>query len=171
MTIFDIAVCVLAVLAVIDGWRRGFALQAFGLVAIVVGIFVAVRTGAEAGAKLPVDAQYAAPAGFFLVFMVVAIGLLLVGRVFRTLFKAAGLGMFDTLFGVIVSLLKVALVLGIMCAVFDRFNEGAHFVDRASLDRSLFYRPLCNVVDGVGMVAKSLEQGTEQVVEQAIQSI
>ena len=171
MTIFDIAVFIIAVIAAINGWRRGFAVQALGLAAIVLGIFAAVKTGAEAGAKLGIDERYAAAAGFLAVFVCVTLVLMLVARFIRKIFKFAGLGMIDVLLGILLSLLKIALVLSILCTIFDKINDGAHFVPRSTLDKSLTYRPLCNVVSAFGMLGREAGGETEKIVRKTIDNL
>ena len=171
MTIFDIIVCIIVVAAVIDGWRRGFVVQAVGLAAIILGLVVASRTGAAAGARLGIDERYAAAAGFFIVFLCVAVVLMLLGRFMRKLFKFVGLGILDVLLGILLSLLKAALVLGILCTIFDKINDGAHFVSPATLDRSVTYRPLCRVVTTLGMLGSEMADGTTKVTEKALDTI
>lgn len=171
MTIFDITVCVIAVIAVIDGWRKGFAVQALGFIAIVLGLFVAAKTGAQAGAKLGFDSAYASAAGFLIVFVCVAGILLLLARLLRKMFKFAGLGMLDVLLGILLSLLKVALVLGILCTIFDKINNGTHFVPQSTLDRSVTYRPLCRTVETVGVLGREAGLQTEKAVEKTLDNI
>lgn len=171
MNIFDIVVCILAVIAVINGWRRGFVVQAFGLAAIVIGVFVAAKTGAEAGVRLGIEAKYAAIAGFAIVFVAVVLVLMLVARLLRGLFKFAGLGILDVLLGVLLSLLKVGLVLGILCAIFDKVNDGAHFVPRSTLDKSITYRPLCNMVESFGVWGRTAVDETTRAVEKTLENI
>ena len=171
MTIFDIVVCVLGAVAVINGWRKGFAVQILGLVAIVLGIFVAAGTGAEAGAKLGLDPRYATAAGFLIVFCCVAGVLMLLGRLIRKMFKFAGLGILDVLLGMVLSLLKVALVLGILCAIFDKINDTAQIVPQSSLDKSVTYRPLCRVVSVVGVLSREAGLGAEKMVEKGLDRI
>lgn len=171
MTIFDIVVCVIAAIAVFNGWRNGFAVQALGLAAIIIGLFVAARTGAEAGAKLGIDAGYATAAGFLIVFICVTGALLLLARLIRKLFRFAGLGMLDVLFGILLSLLKVALVLGILCSIFDKINNGAHFVPQSTLNRSVTYGPLCRTVETLGLLGREAGLQTEKIVEKTLDTI
>lgn len=171
MNVFDIIVCIIAVAAVINGWRRGFAVQVVGLAAIIIGIIVAVNTCALAGAKLGIDPRYASAVGFLVVFLAVAAVLLLLGRLIRRIFKFAGLGILDVLLGIVLSLLKVAIVLGILCTIFDKINEGAHFVPRETLDRSITYRPLCNMVSSVGLWGRIAADTTEKAVESTLEII
>ena len=171
MTIFDIFVIAVAAIAVFTGWRRGFAVQAFNFFAIVLGLFVAASTGPLAGVKLGFDASYATPAGFLVVFLLVAGALLILGRFMRKMLRSIGLGPLDVLFGILVSLLKTALILGIMCTVFDKFNDGAHFIERSKLDKSVTYRPLCRTIEVLGVWGREIGTGTEEVVRDALDKI
>lgn len=165
MTIFDIAVFVIAAIAVVNGWRRGFAVQVFGLIAIALGLVAAVQTGAEAGARLGIDHRYATAVGFLLVFLCVAGVLLLVGHLLRKVFRFAGLGIMDVILGVMLSLLKVALLLGILCSIFDKINDGAQFVPQSSLDRSITYRPMCRLIDAFGVWGREAGQQVERTLD------
>lgn len=171
MTIFDIIVCVIAAIAVFNGWRKGFAVQALGLVAIVLGLIVASRMGAEAGAKLGIDSRYASVVGFLIVFLCVTLVLMLVARLFRKMFKFAGLGFIDVLLGIVLSVLKVALVLGILCTIFDKLNDGAQFVQQSTLDKSVTYRPLCRIIGACGVLGREASDQTEQIVKDALETI
>ena len=171
MTVFDIFVFIVAAIAVFTGWRRGFAVQAFNFFAIVLGLFVAATTGPVAGAKLGFDPSYAVPAGFLVIFLLVAGVLLLIGRFMRKMLRSIGLGSLDVLLGILVSLLKTALILGILCTVFDKFNDGAHFIDRSKLDKSVTYRPLCRTVEVLGVWGREVGTGTEEVVRDALDKI
>lgn len=171
MNIFDIVVFIIFLIAVFNGWRRGFAVQAFGLIAIILGLIAAARSGADVGAHLSIDPHYATICGFLIVFLCVVGVLLLAGRLLRRIFKFAGLGFFDVLLGIVLSVVKVALLLGVLCVIFDKFNAGAHIVPRESLESSITYRPLCNTVSALGGVGKSLGDGTEKVVGTTLDNI
>lgn len=166
MTLFDIFVFIIAGVAVFTGWRRGFAVQAFGLCAIVLGLIVAAKTGSFAGAKLGFDHQYATPAGFLIVFLLVSGVLLLIGFLMRKMLKSTGLGSMDVVLGILFSLLKAALILGIFCAIFDKFNDGAHFVPQQTLNKSLTYRPLCRTIEVLGVWGREAVDGGEAAVKE-----
>ena len=70
MNILDLIICLVLLVALFNGWRKGFILQLCSLVAVVAAIVLASRYGAEAGAFLKLDAQYAEPAGFVVVLLV-----------------------------------------------------------------------------------------------------
>lgn len=171
MNLFDIFVCIIGVAAAINGWRRGFAVQACGLVALVIGIFVAAKTGGRVGEALGVDAHFAAAAGFLVVFACVLVLMFLAGRIIRKMFDFVGLGVLDTLLGVLFSLLKAALILGILCATFDKLNGNGRFVSEQTLGRSITYRPLCKAVDACGVLGSAIGDGAEKIVDEAVKNI
>ena len=149
MNVFDIAVCIIAVVALVGGWRRGFVIQLCGLAAIGVGIWLAAKLGDSVGAWLHVEGRYAFAAGFLTVFVAVLILIAILGRLVKSLFDFVGLGIFDSLFGMLLSLLKAALVVGILCTAFNSLNGNGRFISRKSLGNSLFYYPLCDATESV----------------------
>ncbi len=149
MNLFDIVICVIALIAVVNGWRRGFVIQLCGIAAIGVGIWLAAKLGDSVGAWLHVDGRYAFAAGFLVVFAAVLIVVAILGRLVKSLFDFVGLGIFDSIFGMLLSLFKAALVVGILCTAFNSLNGNGRFIKPARLDHSLFYRPLCNATQSV----------------------
>ena len=49
MNTIDLIVCLVLALAVWNGWRKGFIVQAGSLVALVVGLWLALRFGKPVG--------------------------------------------------------------------------------------------------------------------------
>lgn len=167
MNLFDIAVCIIALVAIADGWRRGFVVQLCSIAAIVGGIWLAIHTGDEVGKWLGADERYAAAAGFLAVFAVVLIALALAGRVVKRIFDFVGLGLFDSLFGSVLSLLKAAIIVGMLCTAFDGLNGNGRFVPQRKIDDSMLFNPLCDATravlgffDGKG---KSLEKAVKKI--------
>lgn len=171
MNLFDIFVCIIGVAAVVNGWRRGFAVQACGLAALVIGIFVAAKVGTRVGGALGVDERFASAAGFLAVFACVLAVMFIAGRIIRKIFDFVGIGVLDTLFGVIFSLLKSALILGILCSTFDKLNGGGRFISKRTLERSAVYRPLCDAVNACGVWGRTVGGQAVESVEKAVQNI
>lgn len=173
MIIFDIFVFVVAVVAAFSGWNRGFAVQAFGLCAIVIGLIAASRAGAQVGAALGVNEAYALPVGFIVMFIVVAGAVMLVGYFMRKVLKTIGLGSMDVVFGVLLALLNTALVLGVVCTVFDTFNNARHepLIASQTLDKSLTYRPLCRLAETFGVLGREVGVDTGKITEEAMNNL
>ena len=64
MNVFDLIVYLALAWAVFNGWRRGFLLQLLSLVAVVAGVYVAIKYGSQAGALLGLEGTTASIIGF-----------------------------------------------------------------------------------------------------------
>ena len=145
MNILDLLICLVLVVAVWNGWRRGFILQICSLVALVAALWLAVRFGSEAGAMLHIDKAYVEPAGFVVVLVA---GLLVVGfvaRIVRKIFSFAGLGVFDGLLGIVVAAFKYLLLLSALFAALERLNVDGALIPKEVIESSRGYRPVCEL--------------------------
>lgn len=142
MNIIDLIICIVLVVAVWNGWRRGFILQICSLAAFVAALWLAVRYGGEVGAMLRIDEAYVEPAGFVVVLVA---GLLLVGiaaRIVRKIFTFAGLGLFDNLLGVLVAAFKYLLLLSALFAASERLNVDGALIPKETIASSRGYCPV-----------------------------
>ena len=73
MSVIDLIVGLLMLWAVFNGWRQELILQLCSLAGIVLGAWLGIRFGTEAGALLHLDEEFAAAGGFLAVFVVVLI--------------------------------------------------------------------------------------------------
>lgn len=172
MGIFDIVVSILALIALVNGWRKGLTTQFCSIVAVIGGIWLASSFGAEVGAWMDVEARYAKPAGFLVIFFVVLILLAVLSRLVKRLFSFVGLGVLDSLFGALISVAKVALILGILCSAFDSLNAGGRFIEKKTLDKTIFFRPLCRTMEVFDLFdIEKAEKALEKSVKKTVDSI
>ncbi len=142
MNVIDLIICLVLLVAVWNGWRRGFILQICSLAALVAAIWLAARFGGEVGALLHIEAQYAEPAGFVAVLVAALIVIALLARLVRKIFHFAGLGLLDVVLGVVVAAAKYLLVLSLAFAALDRLNVDYSLVPRTTIEGSRGYRPV-----------------------------
>lgn len=162
MNIFDIITLIFALLAIINGWRKGFISQLCSLVGIVGGIALAIAFGAEVGAMFGIDASYQKPVGFIITFIVTSIAASLVAKLIGSLFSAIGLGGLDTLLGVVLSLLKYALILSVLFVAFSKLNAEVKLVEARHFNESKSYKPISalsgKALDWFNTFTKEIEQ-------------
>jgi membrane protein required for colicin V production len=110
----DLIVLLVLVLTVVRGLMRGLVDTLFSLAAWILA-FVAGRWGAVLLAPLlPIGIENPAIryfAGFAVIFLVVLIGVLLLGHALASLVKAVGMGSADTLLGGVLGLAKGLVIL------------------------------------------------------------
>jgi membrane protein required for colicin V production len=114
MSLLDIIVLLVLVLTVVRGLMRGLIDTLFSLAAWILA-FVAGKWGALMVAPLlPVAVENPAIryfAGFAVIFLVVLIGVLLLGHVLASLVRAIGLGSADKMLGGVLGLAKGLVIL------------------------------------------------------------
>lgn len=145
----DIVIFLLLLLAVWQGWRQGVITQILGLAALALGIFLAWRYGGAIGGWLGLEEMMARVVGFIVVLVVVIVGVVLIGRATRGLFRIVGLGVFDNLLGVVFSALKMALFVGLFMMVFEFFDPNGRVISEGVRGGSVMYgavESVCNVV-------------------------
>lgn len=141
MSMLDVIVALVLVLAVVRGLMRGMIDTLFSLAAWVLA-FVAGRWGAlmvapllPAGIENPAIRYFA---GFAVVFLVVLIGVLLLGHALAALVKAVGLGSADTVLGGVLGLGKgLVILLGLTLAAGLTSLPRTEFWKQAALSGSL----------------------------------
>ena len=145
MNIIDLVLCLVLLLAVWNGWRRGLILQICSLVALVAAIYLAARYGSMVAAWLHIEAEYAEPAGFVVVLVVAMLAIALLARVVRKIFHFAGFGLVDTLLGIVVAAVKYLLVVSVIFAAIDRINVDYSLIPESTITSSKGYRPVRNL--------------------------
>lgn len=124
------------------GFRDGIAAQLGGLIGLIAGVWLAWRFGSAVGGWMGLEGPLAMAAGFLAVLVGVMIAVVLVGRLLKGLFRFAGLGPFDAIGGVVLGVLKMALLLSVLLLAFGPINHAKEWVSQQTLDRSRLYGPV-----------------------------
>lgn len=141
MSMLDIIVVLVLILTVVRGLMRGMVDTLFSLAAWILA-FLAGKWGALWVAPLlPVAIESPAIryfAGFAVVFLVVLVGVLLLGHALATLVKAVGLGSADKVLGGVLGLAKgLVILVGLTLAAGLTSLPRTEFWKQARLSNSL----------------------------------
>lgn len=149
MNIFDLIVYIALAWAIFNGWRRGFLLQLLSLVAVVAAIYLGIRFGAELGVMLGMEGTTAQIGGFIAIFFGSLIVIAIVGRLLRGVFRLAGLGVVDTLLGILFSVVKIGLVVSVLFSWFSALNRDYKLASKEKIESSHWFEPVSGVIDKV----------------------
>ncbi len=144
MNIIDIILLVVALWAIYDGVRDGLLVQIGGVVGLVVGAWLAFRYAERVGIWFGMHGAEASVAGFIAVLIVAIIVITLGSRLLRGVFRWTGLGIFDSLFGAALSVLKMAVIASLVIAAIDTLNVNYSLIGREKIENSKAYLPLRN---------------------------
>ncbi len=160
MNILDIILLICFVPAVIQGFRKGFISQVIAIISIIAGVWLSVQFASPVAAWL---AQYIQGSeqvlkvvSFALIFIAVAAGLAILGKLIEGTVKLIMLGWLNRLLGVIFSLIKAGLIVGLVIMAFCSLNNTFNFVSEETLSQSVLFPPLKNMAYTVFPYLKDL---------------
>ena len=147
MNLFDVIVYIALAWAVFNGWRRGFLLQLVSLVAVIAGLMLAAKYGAYVGSLMGLDSPTAAIVGFLMIFLAALVAITIVGHLLRAVLRFSGLGVADVLLGILFSVLKIGLVVGVLFSWFAAINRDYTWVEKQTIEQSRWFVPVVRVTD------------------------
>lgn len=147
MNVFDIIVYIALAWAVFNGWRRGFLLQMLSLLAVVASLYFAAQYGSELERILGIEVGVAGVTGFIIIFVGALVVISVGGYLLRAVFRFAGLGMVDTLLGILFSLAKVGLIVSVLFSWFASINKDYEWASKQTIEESRWFEPIAGVTD------------------------
>lgn len=121
MNFFDVLVLGFLALFIINGYRKGFIISLASLVALVLGIYLAVNFSNFVQGLLQDNFHpsktWLPVLSFIVTFLVVAILVLIVARVMEKIVDVVGIGVFNKIAGALLGLVKGVLVASIILFV------------------------------------------------------
>ena len=160
MNILDIILLICFIPAAIQGFQKGFISQVIAIISIIAGVWLSVQFASEVTVWL---AQYIQGSeqvlkvvSFALIFIAVIAGLALLGRLVEGTVKLNMLGWLNRLLGVVFSLVKASLIVGLIIMAFCSLNNTFQFVSEDVLNQSVLFPPLKNMAYTVFPYLKDL---------------
>ena len=155
MNWIDVGIAALMLLGFLHGMIKGAIQEVFAVLALVLAVVIGGRM-AEGTVSITSELSHPTAAkgfAFIITFILVAIAVGLVGKMFSGLAKAANLRVMDRLLGGVVGACLVGLGVGFFITVGEAFGMDTGFVDSSPLASQL--------VAAVSYLATFLPKGAE----------
>ena len=153
MNILDAIILIALIPAIIQGIRKGFISQAISIISIVVGIWASARFASIVTAwvsqYITASEQVLKIVAFALILVFVFLVLGLLGKLLESVLKLVMLGWVNRLLGVVFSLMKAFLIIGLVIIAFNSLNSSFGIVNPEVISDSVLYGPLKNLADAV----------------------
>lgn len=160
MNILDIILLVCFIPAIISGLRKGFIAQVVAIISIVLGVWLSVKFATLVGnwisQWIEASPQLINIISFAIIFIAVAVLLFTIGKLIEATIKIIMLGWLNKLLGVLFSMLKCILIIGLLIIVFEAINDTFGLVPESYLSDSLLYTPFRDIADSVFPLFKEL---------------
>lgn len=126
MSKVDIVLIIILIVGAVAGYKKGFLSELFTLLAIILGVLAGFKL--MGAAMLMLDEHYdinehVLPyAAFGVVFLIVVIGVTLLGKFFKSALEKTLLGGVDKLMGGLLGILKTAFILSVLIWITSSLN-------------------------------------------------
>lgn len=148
MNYIDIIITIILLWAAYKGFSKGFVIQAAALVALLLGIYGAIRfsdfTSVLLIEKFDLTTKHLKLISFIITFVVIVIAVQLLANLLDKLIKAVALGFVNRLAGLFFSVLKAAFIVSILLVVINTLDKRYSFLPEKEVNESVFYSPLSN---------------------------
>ena len=146
MNFIDLLILVPLLLAAWKGFKRGFIIEIFIVLALLVGIYCGIHfsdyTSDLIKDKLNVSSIYLPLISFALTFTVIAVGIYFIGKMLEKVIKIAQLSLLNKLGGVFFSVVKTLYFMSTLFLLIASVQEKTEIIPTATLNESLLYTPV-----------------------------
>lgn len=160
MNILDIIILICLIAALIQGVVKGFISQAISLISIIVGVWASAHFAGLVcqwlGQYISCSEQVLKISAFVLIFIVVIVCLILLGKLLEAAIKLIMLGWLNKLLGAVFAILKWSIILGMVTLGFNAINEAFSIVKPETLAQSHLYPALTNFANTIFPYLKNL---------------
>lgn len=146
MNYLDIILLIPVLWGAWKGFRKGFIIEIFALLALFAGIYGAIHFSDKMSTmltdSLDITSDYLPIIAFSLTFLLVGAMVYFLGRVLEKAISMVALSTINKFAGLIFGALKMMLVSSMLVIVLESIDEKNHFISKEFKESSLLYEPL-----------------------------
>jgi membrane protein required for colicin V production len=143
MNYLDILLLCLVGLLVLNGIRKGFIISLASLIALILGIWVAVHFSGFISSWLVKTfhptGTWLSVLSFTLTFLLVVIGVMILAKLLEKVVKTVGLGLVNRILGGLFGLFKGILIVTVLLFIVVGFDSKGKLITKKARDSSFFY--------------------------------
>ncbi len=149
MNLIDILILVPIAIAVYRGFKRGFIIELFTLLAILVGIYVGIHFSDFTANWLKETFEWNSPylpvVAFTITFLAVGAMVYFAGKMIEQAAKVTSLTPANKFFGIVFAILKMMYFISVFLVLMESYDDKGHFIPQTMKEESLLYTPVSKV--------------------------
>jgi membrane protein required for colicin V production len=146
MNFIDIVLLIPLVYATWKGFKKGFIIEVFTLLAFFVGIYAGVHfsdyTSTKLKENLAIESTYLPIIAFTITFLVIGAIVFFAGKAIEQVVKITALSPMNKLGGLVFGSLKMLLILSILLSVVESYSEKNELLSSEKRKESVLYKPI-----------------------------
>lgn len=146
MNYLDFIIIIPAIYACWKGFKKGFIVEMFTLLALLVGLYVAIHFSDWTSRKIQENVsstlEYLPAISFTITFLAVGAMIYFLGKAIEKLVDFTHLSLFNKFLGILFSLLKMIYIISILIVLFESYDKNQSLISKAEKDNSTLYTPV-----------------------------
>jgi len=153
MAVFDIVVVILLVVGAIRGLRQGFLSQLASVVALLLGIWGAVRfsdyMATLLSEKFDIGSAHLPIISFAVTFILIVIAIHFIEKIVERFLNLAMLGGINKVLGFVFGFAKYAIITSVLLVFVEKANIRFNFFTEEQKSKSLVYNPVASLAPAI----------------------
>ncbi len=149
MNWLDLLILIPLIAGLFSGFKNGFIGEIASLAALVFGIWGAIKFSDWTANLLTtwgIESQYMHIISFVITFIIIVVVIQIIAKMLSQLVRSLALGWIDRLAGIVVGLVKAALITSVILFVIDIVDERKSFIPEEAKEGSMLYQPMANLI-------------------------
>jgi membrane protein required for colicin V production len=146
MSFIDILIIVPLGYAAWQGFKKGFIIELFTLLALLVGIYAGIHfsdwTAKVIRENFEIEGKYLPVVAFTLTFLAVGAMVFFAGKMLERMIKVVNLGPINKILGIVFAVIKMLYTLSIGIILLETYDERGEFFPEEIKSKSLLYEPV-----------------------------
>ncbi|MDD3890741.1 MAG: CvpA family protein [Bacteroidales bacterium] len=153
MSILDIILLAFFIYAGFKGFRKGFIVQAAGLVGLIIGIWGAIHfsdyTAGLLAEHFSVTSKYLPLIAFAITFTALVVAVHFIGVLVESISKLVFLGLVNKLLGAVFGILKTALIFSVVLLLMSKISDRVKIIPEDFGQDSILYNPIKRIAPSI----------------------
>jgi len=149
MNYIDFIIIILLVFGLMRGYSEGLVKELASLLALIVGIWGAIKFSSFTAAKLydyfDMTGKFVGIIAFLLTFIAIVILIHFIGILVDKFVDSISLGFLNRLLGVFFGVFKTALILSVIFVVLNALDAKHSFLPKEKIEQSKLYNPIADI--------------------------
>ena len=153
MNFIDIVLIIPLAWFAYKGFNKGFIIELAGLIALLLGIYMATHfshlTAGYLRDDLKWESEYLEVISFTITFLLVVVLVIFFGKTLSRLIKALQLNLFNKIAGSVFSVLKVGFIISVLIMIITNFHMEDKLLTSEQRNNSFLYEPVKSIAPTV----------------------
>ncbi len=149
MNTLDIVIIVLLAAGLIRGLFNGFFVEIASLISLILGVYIASNFSHYIGNYLvkyiSLEEQYIKLVSFIITFILVVLGVALLGKLITKVADEASLGLANRIAGGLFGALKFGLLVSVVFLLMEKVEKNFSIIPKEQKETSILYQPVKSV--------------------------